>query len=232
MREFWDARAAEDAFYFVDNRLRYRAADEQAFWSGGRDVLDAIVSLLELELRPGDHVVEIGCGVGRLTRPLSQRVERVQAVDVSARMLTLARERNSELENVDWLLGDGTSLAAVESASIDACISYVVFQHIPDPAITLGYVREIGRVLRPGGWAAIQISNRPDVHEPPSLVARARLRMRALLGRGPRGQDAAAWLGSAIDLVRLRDTAAGAGLEVERVVGAETQHCLVLLRRR
>ena len=38
MAEFWDARARENANYFVDNRLDYNAGDEAAFW---RDHLDA-----------------------------------------------------------------------------------------------------------------------------------------------------------------------------------------------
>jgi len=60
------------------------------------------------------------------------------------------------------------------------------------------------------------------------------LSARRLLRRGsdgPRGQHHPAWLGSAVDLDELRQTAAAAGLDVERVEGAGTQFCLVMLRR-
>ena len=40
MRRFWDRRAREDAFYFVDNRLWYRDPDLEGFWAGGREVMD------------------------------------------------------------------------------------------------------------------------------------------------------------------------------------------------
>ena len=83
-------------------------------------------------------------------------------------------------------------------------------------------------MLRPAGWAAFTSPNDPDVH---------RLRgghgwIGGLLRRAPRGQRDRAWLGSAIDLDSLTETAASAEMDVERVEGAGTQFCLVLLRRR
>ena len=35
MAAFWDARAREDAFFFVDDRLDYGSPDEERFWTGG-----------------------------------------------------------------------------------------------------------------------------------------------------------------------------------------------------
>jgi SAM-dependent methyltransferase len=229
MGRFWDARAREDAFYFVDNIAGYRDGDTQRFWAEGERALDTILGLLDLQLRPGDAVVDIGCGVGRLTRVLAGRAAHVDALDVSAEMLARARELNQGLPNVTWHRGDGTTLRPLTDASSDAIVSHVVFQHIPDPAITYGYVAEMGRVLRPGGWAAFQVSDDPGVH-----AARPGLRARlgALVGRAPRGQADAAWLGSAVELAVLRETAGRAGLDVERVVGEGTQFCLVRARRR
>lgn len=232
MREFWDARAREDPFYFVDNRLRYGQPDLERFWSGGREALETMLGLLGVKLSPADSVVEIGCGVGRITRALAERAAHVWAVDVSERMLEVAREENPALDNVEWMLGDGRSLAGIETGSADACHSHVTFQHIPDPEITFGYVRETGRVLGPGGWAAFQVSSSPQLHRRRSFGERARTWVLARLGRAPRGQSHPAWLGSATDLNRLRAVAAEAGMDVERVVGAGTPHCLVLLRKR
>jgi SAM-dependent methyltransferase len=232
MRRFWDDRAREDAFYFVDNRLRYRQPDLDRFWAGGRKDLDLVLDLLGVRIEPGDRVVEIGCGVGRLTRPIAERRAKVQALDVSPRMLEIARDHCEGLDNVDWILGDGRSLAPIGARSADACISHVVFQHIPDPEITLGYVSEIGRVLRPAGWAALQVSNAPALHRRRSAMERARMFVLSRIARAPRGQAHSAWLGSSIDLGRLGRTAAEAGMDLERVRGEGTQMCLVLLRRR
>ena len=227
-KRFWDARASEDAFHFVDNRIAYGDTDEERFWQEGERDLDRLLQLLELRVEAEDDVVEIGCGVGRLTRVLATRAAGVRALDVSREMLTLAQRHNPGLENVEWIEGDGVSLAGIADASADACVSHVVFQHIPDPAITLGYVREIGRVLRPGGWAGFQISNDASVH---SRSPGLRERLAAALGRSPRGMAHPNWRGSHVDLDDLRGVAAESGTVVERVVGEGEQFCLVRLRR-
>lgn len=226
MARFWDERAREDAFFFVDDRQPYRAADVERFWADGASLLDKILELVGASLRPQDTVVDIGCGVGRLTRALASRVAHVHAIDVSAEMLERARGLNAGLSNASWHHGDGTSLHPIADDSVDAVVSHVVFQHMPDPEITYGYVREMGRVLRPGGWAAFQVSNDPEVHAgrhaPPS-------RLKILLGRAPKGQRDAAWLGSAVELDALEAAAADGGLRVQQVVGEGTQFCFVRL---
>lgn len=230
MRKFWDERAGEDAYYFVDNRLEYGSPDTERFWAGGEEDLGKLLELTGVEPGADDVVVEIGCGVGRLTRPLCGQVKEVIAVDVSERMLELARELNPGLSNVDWVLGDGISLRGIEDESADGCVSHVVFQHIPDPELTLGYVREIGRVLRPGGWAAFQVSNDPAVHRAEAhggTLARAARRVGRAIGRGPRGTEEREWLGSAVELGAVREAAADGGVEVEQVVGEGTQFCLI-----
>ncbi|MGI8726282.1 MAG: class I SAM-dependent methyltransferase [Solirubrobacterales bacterium] len=232
MREFWDARADEDAFYFVDSRLAYGSPDAARFWSGGEEDLDRLLGTLGVRVDPGDELVEIGCGVGRLTRVLSERAGAVWALDVSSRMLELAREHNPDLDNVRWVEGNGTSLEGIADQSADGCISLVVFQHIPDPEVTLGYVREIGRVLKPGGWAGFQLSNRPAIHRARPLLERLRALPRRLRGKAPAGQTHAAWLGSAVDLETLAEAAGAGGCELARVSGEGTQWCAVLLRKR
>ena len=230
-RRFWDERAEEDAFFFVDNRLEYGAPDLEEFWSRGesdlRVLLDAVgVSESSLE---GLDAVEIGCGVGRLTRVLAGPCASVRALDVSPRMIELAQSHNPSLAGVEWTVGDGASLTGVDTASADVCVSHVVFQHIADPAVTLGYVREIGRVLRPGGFAVFQVSNDPAVHAGKRPLGD---RLRALVRRGPSGQDHPDWRGSYVALEDLRAAAGDGGMDLEQVTGEGTQWCVVLVRKR
>jgi SAM-dependent methyltransferase len=227
---FWDERARENALFFVDNTVDYRDPDVDAFWSGGVEALDRILGALGVEVGRDERVVDIGCGVGRMTRALAERAERVVGIDVSSEMLALAREHNAALANAEWMHGDGTSLAPIADASVDGCFSHVVFQHIPDPEITLGYVHEMGRVLRPGGWAAFIVSTSPAVHRL-SPAARIRAGVRALARRGPRAQADPAWLGSWVEPEALEAAAADAGMTVERMVGPGTQLTAVLCRR-
>jgi SAM-dependent methyltransferase len=230
MRRFWDGRARENPWFFINSTLDYHAPDLERFWASGERDVDEVLGALGVSLAPSDHAVEIGCGAGRMSQAIARRVARLTAIDVAPRMLELAREHNPGLENVEWMLGDGATLAGVADASADACISYVVLQHIPDPAVTLGYVREMGRVLTPGGWAAFQISNDPRVHRPRRQGPRRR--WASLRGRMPKGQAHPAWLGSCIDIADLREAASESGMDLERIEGEGTQFCLVLARRR
>lgn len=229
MERFWDARAREDPFFFVDSRLDYRSPDEQAFWTGGAEALDQLLGVLQVAISPDAVVLDIGCGVGRLTRPLAARAARVIALDVSSQMLAEAARLNPELAAVEWVHGDGRSLQPVADTSVDACISHVVFRHIPDPQVTLGYVREMGRVLRPGGIAAFELSTDPSAHRRRSVSKRERLG--GWLHRVPRGVDDDAWRGSHVELDQLSRVAAEAGMKVERVCGEGSEFCAVLLRR-
>jgi SAM-dependent methyltransferase len=231
MRRFWDERAEENALYFVDNKLHYRHPSAAEFWERGEYELNELLGSVGARVEPEDEIIEIGCGVGRMTRLLAGRSRHVRALDVSPRMLELAKDNCQGLENVEFLLGDGVSLRGLGDASADACVSHVVFQHIPDPDVTLGYIREIGRVLRPGGWAAFQISNDRAIHRRRTGREGWRIRLKAWLGRGPRGQADPSWLGSAIDLDDLRRAASDGGMRVERVSGEGTQMCYVLTRR-
>ena len=224
MGRFWDARAREDAFYFVDNTGAYRDADVDRFWAEGRRNLETVLDAVGARVQRGDIVLDVGCGVGRLTRVLAEEASHVHAIDVSAEMLDQARELNAHLTNVAWHHGDGTTLHPIADASIDAVVSHVVFQHIPDPQITLGYVREMGRVLRPGGWAAFQISNDPALHRATIGVGD---RVKAAHVRAPKGQDEPQWLGSSVDLQDLTAAALEGGIDIANVVGEGTQFCYV-----
>jgi SAM-dependent methyltransferase len=147
-------------------------------------------------------------------------------------MIELAREHNPALANVEWIVGDGATLAGVDSQSADVCVSHVVFQHIADPEVTLAYVREIGRVLRPGGWAVFQVSNDPTVHEPPRGLRNAHNRIRATVRLAPRGQAHPDWRGSYVAVEDLRAAADDGGMDVEHLAGEGTQYCIALTRKR
>jgi SAM-dependent methyltransferase len=228
MQRFWDERAKENAKYYVDNRLDYNRGDDQWFWDQGEKDLDTLLEAVGASLTAGDRVLDIGCGVGRLTRVAAARAAHVTGIDISAEMVDQARANLSAMDNVEFVVGDGTSLRPLPDGGFSAVISLVVFQHIPDPQVTLAYVREMGRVMQPGGWTAFQVSNDPDVHA--RDYPKAALVQR-LLGRAPKGQDDPAWRGSAVALDDLRAAAAEGGMELEQVVGEGTQYCLVRARR-
>lgn len=225
---FWDERARENALYFVDNELDYEDPDVDAFWRGGEEALQRICSSVGLTPGAQDVVVDVGCGVGRITRALAARTRDVYGLDVSREMLSLAKQYNAHLTNVQWRHGDGYSLSVFDDGFADGCFSHVVFQHIPDPAITLGYIRDMGRVLAADGWALFVVSTDPQVHRGP-LPRRSRARpwRRA----APEVGDESAWWGSAVDVAALRAAARDGGLTIEQTLGAGSQFTTVLARK-
>lgn len=100
------------------------------------------------------QVFEIGCGVGRLTCPISGNVESITGVDVSPRMVELAR-RLCTARNATFVIGDGRTLEPGWSSTFDVGFSMTTFQHIP-PDAQQGYLHEVRRVLIPGGRFRLQ----------------------------------------------------------------------------
>ncbi|HNQ23994.1 MAG TPA: class I SAM-dependent methyltransferase [Phycisphaerae bacterium] len=100
--------------------------------------------------------LEIGCGIGRLMRPLAKRCRRLIGVDISPKMVTAAKRYLRGVRNVELHVNDGQSLAMVSEASVDWVYSHLTFQHLTLPEVVDAYLAEIARVLRPGGYCRIQ----------------------------------------------------------------------------
>lgn len=101
-----------------------------------------------------DAILEIGAGGGRWTELLLARSRCVIAGDTSPSMLDLLRARLGSPPSLETVLLDGRGLGPIADASVDAVFSYDVFVHLPHWDI-FNYLREIHRVLRPGGRALI-----------------------------------------------------------------------------
>lgn len=100
-----------------------------------------------LDLRPGDEVLEVGCGNGEEARAMAARVTpngHVVAIDVSQRMLDEARSRGTT--GVTFTQMDAHDLR-FPSESFDACRCERTLQHVDDPPRV---VHEMARVLRRG----------------------------------------------------------------------------------
>lgn len=105
-----------------------------------------------------DVLLELGPGGGRFTEILLPKCRRLIAADTSPRMLGLLRRRFEGDRRVEPLQLDGTGLAPIPDASVDAAFAYDVFVHLHHWDF-VNYLRELRRVLRPGGKAVIHHAN-------------------------------------------------------------------------
>lgn len=139
-------------------------------------------------------MVEIGCGVGRLTRVIAPEVGRVIALDISEKMLAIARQAN--LPKVDFRVTQGFVLQGVSDRSVDLSVGYCVFQHLPSLIALKSYLAEMYRVTKAGGMIAFNLTPR-DWRSwlLPALRFRAYLREH-LSGGGPKGVYRKEWVGT------------------------------------
>jgi len=158
MRADWNRRAGEDAHYFV--AFGRREQDEEEFFATAADVVRKLESNLE-RLRAREAALEIGCGPGRLMRPMSRHFGEIHGVDVSDEMIRLARERLRDVPHAHPRHSSGSDLAAFPAGKFDYVYSYAVFQHIPSREVVFGYLREARRVLKTGGILHCQINGLP-----------------------------------------------------------------------
>jgi len=105
-------------------------------------------------LAPGEQVLDVACGTGLVTSAASEAVGpagRVVGVDLSGQMVDAAQERG--LANVDFVRMDAEELA-LPDARFDVVLCALGLMYMPDPARA---VREMRRVLRPGGRAVFAV---------------------------------------------------------------------------
>jgi ubiquinone/menaquinone biosynthesis C-methylase UbiE len=135
VQEFFAARAADWDSRFPDDGPAYASA------------------VAELGLREGDRVLDAGCGTGRALTPLRAAVGAsgvVVGADLTSAMLQAAvragRDHDGRL-----VLADVAALP-LRSASLDAVFGAGLISHLAHPAEN---VRELARVVRPGGVLAL-----------------------------------------------------------------------------
>jgi SAM-dependent methyltransferase len=170
MRRDWDARARENARYFVATG-REEWSDEEFFRSGEKaiseDILTDMINICQGKDPREMRVLEIGCGAGRLTRALSNVFGEVHAVDVSGEMVELARQATADRRGVHIYQNNGCDLAVIPPQEFDFAYSAIVFQHIPSREVIENYVREVHRLLRPGALFKFQVQGDSRVKSSP-----------------------------------------------------------------
>jgi len=121
--------------------------------------------LAAAEPRPGATLVDLGCGGGEFTERVAAAVGagRVIGVELIEPLAAAAEARGIEVRRAD--LADPLPF---DDASVDVVHSNQVIEHLPG---TDQFMREIRRVLAPGGYAVVSTNNLASLHNIGSLVA-------------------------------------------------------------
>ena len=141
VRDFWN-RVAEDWRIQVGDEGdgNRRLNSDPVLWASAGDV-------------NGLTVLDAGCGTGYLTRKLHEAGARVTGIDLSERMIAIARARHPDL---DFRVGSCSELATIEDGHCDLVIANYVLMDTPDLP---GAMAAFRRVLKPDGLAVLVFSH-------------------------------------------------------------------------
>jgi ubiquinone/menaquinone biosynthesis C-methylase UbiE len=117
-------------------------------------------TMLELTAFPrGSHLLEVGCANGVYTFELARLGFQMTGLDLSPECVRVATQQaeRAGLSHIDFTVGDAETLSQFEDNTFDGVISFSVLRYVSDPARA---IREIHRVLRPGGMAVVDFPNK------------------------------------------------------------------------
>jgi SAM-dependent methyltransferase len=174
--------AGRASLYLAVGTLRRRALSDaitrtwDEFSRSESEILSGLMpwenAWYERVLKPDDHILLIGCGAGRDLIALLERGYRVDGLDVSAQAVALAR-RMLEPRKFSAELYVGAIEELVPPGTFDAVIfSWFCYGYIPERRARIGALRNVGRLLSPGGRILISyvVAERPPRALPIALT--------------------------------------------------------------
>jgi SAM-dependent methyltransferase len=125
---------------------------EEFFATGTEDVARVMQAAGLLGLPQQTRaVLDFGCGVGRLARPLANRFDRYVGLDISSVMIERAEELHHDVSNASFAVNLDDDLSRFEDGEFDAVFAILVLQHLPSEAMILRYLSAMARILASGG---------------------------------------------------------------------------------
>ena len=149
----WDRH---DAYRMMDG-----SSSEADLRRRGARMANLLVSALDI--RSGHRILDVGCGMARVGRELAPRCGRYHGVDISRRLLELARIRTAHLANVELTHLPGPGLDGLPSTHYDRVICHLVLLHLDDAGVRRLF-SAFTRVLRAEGAVYFDLWNVRDPH--------------------------------------------------------------------
>jgi ubiquinone/menaquinone biosynthesis C-methylase UbiE len=160
MKKLWDKLAKKNSKYYINSDYGKGITEEQFMESGRYDYLKYILEdplIMDRFIMNETTLLEIGCGIGRMTEFMAKDFKKVIGVDISGEMIRLAKERFKRLNyEAELLETDGESIP-IKDESVDLAFSYLVFQHMKSKEMVENNFKEVYRVLKPRGLFKVRL---------------------------------------------------------------------------
>lgn len=160
-RQEWEEVGRLDPLWGVlsDPTKRYGRWGVDEFLATGQQEVGAVLEAAGRWHLPRyrRHALDVGCGVGRLTRALAAHFDHVTGVDIAASMIAHARRLNADIPRCEFQLLDGRGLPSFRDGSLDFVYSRFVLQHIAQRPLAEAYVQEFVRVVSDEGLIVFQV---------------------------------------------------------------------------
>jgi len=114
-------------------------------------------------VRGRDAALEIGCGPGRLMRPLAKHFREIHGSTSRTRWCGSRASVCATRRTRFRITAPGSDLAMFADEKFDFVYSFAVFQHIPSRDVVFNYLREARRVLKPAGVLRCQLNGLPPM---------------------------------------------------------------------
>ncbi len=214
MKRDWNHRAQENSKWYI-NTVRLDQTDAE-FDATGQSEINTLI-LPELVLMTGGQdpldlrFLEIGCGIGRMTKHLATIFGEVHSTDVSGEMIRQARQRLGDLPNVHLHETSGVDFAVLPNDYFDIAFSAYVFQHVPSKAVIESNIRDAYRVVKPGGILRIHTNG--------------------VEAQSYAEAEKNTWAGATFTEAEARSLARELGAQLISVYGGDTMFCWTMMRK-
>jgi len=157
----WDDLAELDPLWSIlaDPDKRYGKWDLAQFFATGDAEIEEVLKKARQLGHPArwDRALDFGCGVGRLTRAMAAHFAWCYGVDISPRMVDLARSWNQGVRGCEFIVNDRAHLRLFADGHIDFVYTRIVLQHMSKRRHIESYVAEFVRVLRSDGLLVFEL---------------------------------------------------------------------------
>jgi len=184
-QSFWDQQAIVH-----ENPHAQVARVSQGSQAGQKELENIAFYIKEiLDIQKEDHVLDLCCGNGMLSRELAKHCSQLTGIDFSEPLIEIAQD-NFQAKNITYLQGDVIHLDKLDIGLFDNINLYFSFQYFDTYPLGQQVIQQMANKLKPGG--KILIGDVPDADKLkvfyPSRIQRFRYRLARITGRDQMGR--------------------------------------------